>query len=102
MQNPDDLDITDEITAKTAILFEIDGKYIPNARLDKSGEFTLGAHWGTNGRVENGVLVFKTTQPLYGLCIRFGELAIHGFYRHGEWGSNNRGEIIYRVWDRVI
>lgn len=52
------------------------------------------------------VIGWTRTKMIWGLAVerdtKEGYWAINGLFKRGEWDKGENGEIIYRVWERIV
>ena len=92
------------------ISIEIDGKREPiDGYYKESPFYPLGVLWGIDEktRPNDEVIGYEITKCVWPIAVYrknadgsyFG---IEGLFAHGEWSTDENGDPLYRVWDRII
>lgn len=92
------------------ISIEVDGERIKFDEFYEEPTFgNCGATWGMNEKTEatHKVRGFEPTKCVWTLAaFRKNEdgsiFGIDGLFACGEWAKDEKGEPLYRVWDRIV
>lgn len=103
--------IISEAGKEYELLIEVDGESLDFTGLlmDSHVGGYIGAVFGSDADVPSSdeVIGWTVTESVWFLAVernRKGEnyWGQHAIYKRGEWDKGENGEVIYRVWDRLI